>query len=143
MLTQFGGAEFTASASKFSLHGNGGNTRTLAAPVMSPTFALTKPACPTASLATVKLPLLTVPFNWSSDHSAAGSSRMKFPCASNSRARKFTLSPGFKINSVGTTCTQVGGFELTGVPAAIAAVACCDELLCFLPMQYSVVMLAK
>ena len=43
--TQVGGMVLTAIASKFSLQGNGGKTRTLAAPVTPPTVAFTEPAC--------------------------------------------------------------------------------------------------
>src|SRR6185503_18993381 len=133
MLTQAGGAELTAKESKVSLHGSGGKTRTLAVPLTPPAVAFTKPACAAVSLPAVKLPFSIVPFNCSSDQFAAGSSRMKLPCASKSRARKLTLSPGLSISSVGTTCTHVADCELTVVPTAAPVP---DELwLVFLPMQ--------
>jgi hypothetical protein len=44
MLFHVAGTEFGAIASKFSLHGNGGKTRTPAVPLMPLTVALTKPA---------------------------------------------------------------------------------------------------
>ena len=51
-------------------------------------------------------PSATVPFNPWSDHVAAVSSRRKRPFASNSRARSFTVWPGFSTSSVGDTCTK-------------------------------------
>src|SRR5689334_72542 len=122
MLTHDAGAALTAIESNVSFQGSGGNTRTFAVPVTPSTVAFTQPAWLIASPATVNWPFVTVPFSWSNDHVAAGSSRMKFPCASKRRARKLTLSPGFRINSVGTTWTCVTGPELTLLPTAD-----CDE----------------
>src|SRR5687768_5670103 len=118
MLTHEAGAASTARESNVSFHGSGGNTRTFAVPVTPSTVAFTQPAWLIASLATVSWPFVTVPLSWSNDQVAAGSSRMKLPCASKSRARKLILSPGFRISSVGTTCTCVTGFELTLLPTA-------------------------
>jgi len=53
----------TATESKFSLHGSGGKTRTLAEPVMPATVALTEPDWASESEAATNSPLVTVPFN--------------------------------------------------------------------------------
>ncbi len=63
----------------------------------------TIPADP--ALPAVNFPSSIVPVNCSSDHAALLSRRNR-PAESNSRARKFTVSPGLRICSVGATCTQ-------------------------------------
>jgi len=88
-LIQPGGTALSAYDSNVSVQGSGWTTRARASPLIVPTVALIVPACSTGSLATVKVPSLTVPFNPWSDHVAAGSSRRKRPFASKSFARSF------------------------------------------------------